>query len=179
MIAVADFHDLTDGDLAEIVREAIRTGTAIDRMASRRIFGGKPPKMWKDWPRGAVALYDAAVRTYESMTRPTHSHSPIRSREQRTLTVRHTWVVIESVGAAAREECGGDEWWELPNVTWAEIAAVVGMSAPALVYRFDRLGWKLEGVWRSRRIVAAPCVVCGDPWPAPKIIENRGPCCHR
>lgn len=175
---MADFHELTDQDMVAVAKEAIRTGVPLDDLVSQRLFNGRPPKLWGDWPPESVALWDAAVSAYRRMVRPEREDSQAKPREKRSVTIRESWVVIESMGTAARLEHGGDAWWLIPYVTWPELAAVFAMSAPALIYRFSGMGWSMDGSWSARRVVTAPCLICGKSWPAEAIEDSRGRCCE-
>lgn len=72
----------------------------------------------------------------------------------------------------------GLEWWNIPGVTWNDLAAVLNIGPRSVQHHFGILGWDFLGAYTTRQVGKAPCATCGVVHEAPRIIERLGPCCR-
>jgi hypothetical protein len=130
------------------------------------MFSALGERVWKR----AIALWRAA--TFHAV-----GCEPVRGREDYPPSLAESWDAIDTVSAQINDP--GLDWWALPHVTWGDLADRIGVGATSTTYHFGVLGWRFEGTYSGRRVVQAPCVECGEPWPTNDIRRRRGPCCQR
>lgn len=164
---------LTDAEIVLIAEQAVDGDEPLDEILAQRIFGGAPPERWGDWPDDAVRMWKDAVAIWRILR---DEHRPeIEEGEDSKVPLRTSWEAIDEV--RARIEMPPRHWFRIPNVTWGDIASVLGLGATSTAWHFGLLGWKLDGVYSTRKVVAAPCVRCGRIHPAEEIHQRLGDCC--
>lgn len=143
----------------------------LDQILTKAIFGDDAPDKWGDWPEEAVKAWSFGCDLYQKNRRLLflrHDIVPI------PLTVDLSWQII--LGLAPDPT----QWWFLPGVTWAHVGYRLGMTPRRASYRMTNLGWRMAGAGMGvpdRKVVAAPCEVCGAVWTPREIDARWGPCC--
>lgn len=157
-----------------LVEAALAGDGPLDRLVTEHLFGGRGPTLWGDWPDHAKDAWRHAVALWRLERGQTVWVPPI-ARDVVYPTVAESWSAFRD--AVSEIVPPGLDWWVIPNVSWGDIASHLGISATATSYHLGVLGWKFQGVYRTRTVVAAPCLECGQPCPAEGIDAGRGPCC--
>lgn len=150
-----------------VVTEYLAGEGPLDRLFCLAVFGQvRGPRMWRDWPKPARDGWDRVVWLHRLMS----------DRPNRLRRAPHA-PTLESAYAAIRGMAPDPEaWWELPGMTWPELAPVLGVSARAVYYHLvEALGWRFAGRGPSRRAVTAPCVTCGGTGD-PRRLSDAGLC---
>lgn len=142
---------LSEAELIELVERALAGEGALDRLYSQAVFGGEPPRMWRQWPTGARDGWDAAVRLY--FARKAETAPPERIND--LLEAPRAWDAVEESMQLSIEE---------GRLSWADLARRLGMGERQALHMLSaRLGFRIvspdkKGV--RRRLEAGPCVVC-------------------
>ena len=144
----------------------------LDKVLTAAIWGDDAPVTWGEWPSEAIEVWNLGCRLYLQDYRSMRcTHLVPRF----VLTVTLSWRTI--LGLAPDP----DEWWLLPGVTWMEVGDRLGLTPRRAAYRMGNLGWRMKGVGMGvpdRRVVAAPCKVCGAVWAPRELRDHWGPCCQ-
>lgn len=151
----------------------VAAGENFDKVVTPMIFGGPPPL--REWPAVAWEAWKAAMRAYDERFL---SGEPVRTYDTEPPTLEESWTAFDAAAAAVAGE--RDEWWKVPRLRWRDVAEVLGSSrARSVSYHFQTIGWTLEGVFVTRHVVTAPCILCGERHPAQRIRDRLGACCRR
>jgi hypothetical protein len=149
---------LTRQDIRELVQRAREEHRPLDHLLAETILPrGKKPIYDRDWPPEARRLWLVAVDIwFEQRRQEPKRPERTRRRCEQPPTLEDTWSVI--LEAAPVRGC----WWNVPGLTWPQIAAQLGVSARVCVYHFcDVFGWRFTGRGAFRRVTHAPCRRCG------------------
>lgn len=165
----------SDRELSLMVRKAIYEGCSLDELVEAYLFRGEPsPLLWGQWPPRARETWDRAVeiwsREHPGLYLPGREMNPRRSGSGDIGEREASWKAVLSLGE--------DTWPDLPNVTWAHLAAKLGLGPRAVIHHYRMLLWAFDGRQASRRVLRAPCTSCGKPWSVARVVRRRGPCCQ-
>lgn len=167
----AEARRLTTDDLRQIVRRVLEGEGSLDELVSAALFGSYDarPYWWRDWPQHARDAWDLAVWLHRLETdRP---RGLKRSRNAPDLTA--AWDTIQEFAPDP------DRWWEVPGISWSAMAELLNVGPRTVHYHVTEvLGFRFEGLGRERRVAEAPCMGCGDPFPAAEIQDRRCPSCR-
>jgi len=169
----ADMRIPTEKELSLLVGEVVSgRSRPFDKVITIAIFGQDAPPTWGDWPKEAVAAWSLGCALYQDARKEQRLDLPKRT----IITLEVSWDIVLSF--AESPEC----WWRLPGVTWAGIGERIGMSPRRVAYRVTGLGWRFTGSGMSvpnRRVVAAPCLCCGDVYHPREMEGWYGPDCWK
>jgi hypothetical protein len=163
----------SDHQLLQLAHDALTGPLCLDYLVTTAIFGTDAPRFWGDWPRDAIEAHRQAVAFYDDLRN--NGLEPTRTKVK--PRAKNSPGLIESWEAVLDLTPPGSRWFVIPNVTWAEIAAILKISAPAASYRYNALGWRFGGCRSTRRVEVAPCIECATPAPAVQIHDRVGVCC--
>lgn len=165
---------VTEAQLAELVDRALANEDSLDALYNKLVFGGKPPRMWGNWPAWARDGWDAAVRLYFARK----GRDEQRGRRSRDLLdAGRAWDAVEECVASSDD--GG--------FTWAELGRTLGMGERRVIHMFvTRLGFRTasfqvampKGRIRKRRVTAGPCVRCLTPIEVERLEGRLCPTCR-
>lgn len=165
------FTTLSEENIEWIVTESLRGGKrrSLEALFNAAAFGhGHDPAAveWAQWPTPAVVAWDKAVALYRERARVTASP---RSRTK-GISSATMWAAMESVVPP------GSVFPAIPYVKPADIARHLPVGPRAVPYWLKKLGWRLAGQRKSRRVADAPCIGCGRTIDAKQI---RGRKCRK
>lgn len=174
------FHVPSMEEAYAVARRSIQEQIPFDRAACEAIFpGGKPPRMYRDWPREAVDAWHAMEAVYTLVRKESLEQAAGGEMRQTggrpcahpEVTLSRAWLVV--VASAANERLD-------QRLTWPDIAA--RLSVPpryAILQVLGRLGFAFEGRYSTRRLVRAPCIRCALSHPVEALDKaHRCPQCR-
>jgi len=175
------------------VERALR-GEVLDHLMMPELFPGGTPELWRDWPLAAREAWDDAAHRFTMRFRALseqHEGRPLvdrremdhrrqyRRREHVRLTLAQAWSAVEASMAHPDPRV---------RLTWLDLtlrlAALVG-GHPIVRQRAaqhqirSRLGFEFGGRPGVRRILRAPCIVCGEVVEAREIEDRTCGGCQR
>ena len=169
-----DMRRLCTDELKAIVGRVVSgRGKPLDTVLTHAIFGNDVPSTWGDWPKEAVAMWKEGCDLYATAR---HEYKLTFRNDGSVITLEHSWEVVLDLSVDL------DEWWCLSGVTWADVGEKFKLTPRRAAYRMSTLGWRMTGSGMSvpnRKVVVAPCVVCGTVCRAVDIWNRLGPECTK
>jgi hypothetical protein len=142
----------TDDWIKDVVEKCVADGAIYDDAMNRALFPNGVPQLWAQWPQPARDAWDRGAVMYLKL-------KPVGEgeREPGTITLQEAWWAIEQSA-------------QNPNVevrySWRDIGTFLNIGERGAQYVLARVyGFVMRGRNYSRKIVAAPCIECGEVWP--------------
>lgn len=159
------YRSLTPQEIDDIALSAARGQGTLDVMLSDAMFGGPPPRYWRDWPKEARDTWDAAISLWSYYTRGRGM-----GRAPRVGLERAWEAVLESADMPPAERYG---WTDLAN-------RLHTLPRKAEYQLVGRLRFAFKGRPPNRRLVRGPCMLCGEVRPVEELVLGTcGPCLER
>lgn len=142
-------------DIDRMVDESLERNIPLERLFNEAVFGGKPPKMWGDWPHYARSAWDTAARIWVYRSRG-YVEPRSRAPNAEIIGIEQAWEAVCASSRAGLEN----------RLSWSDIGHRLGIGGKAASYQFGKLGFVFAGVTgmpsNPREVVAGPCVGCGQ-----------------
>lgn len=136
---------MTDGEIADVVRRALRGEDSLDALVEKQLFRGHPPETVREWSQANWWDWGRAVHAFVSELRERSSSAPAR------VALARAWDAVEASEARARRK----------KLTWGSIARELGTSPRSADYQLTLLGFVFIGKAPNRELHEAPCIKCG------------------
>jgi hypothetical protein len=137
----------TEEWIRDVVEKSIRDGILYDDAMNKALFPNGTPQWWGQWPEEARRAWDRGASLYLQLR-------PIAPRAKRdAVTLERAWTAIET--SMKRKDPDA-------RLSWRDIGGNLGISGRAARSMIEPLGFVLEGRNYTRRLIAAPCISCGE-----------------
>lgn len=141
---------MTDGEITDVVRRALRGEESLDALVERRLFGDDPPETAAEWTQEQWWAWGRAVHAFVTELRERSAQAPAR------LALDRAWAAVEaSQGTGSRKA-----------LTWTSLARYLKTSPRSANHQLTLLGFTFSGRTPNRALEDAPCIRCGCSEPA-------------
>lgn len=147
-----------------LIQASLLRGTAIDKLINEALYPDGAPHYWGQWDENARYWWDHTVRLYGeargfSQTDNQSDRLKEAHRDRQMVSVAEAWAAVDE---SARAEDPVD------RLAWADITKRLQVrNRRRCQYLLDtRLGFTMNGRPGEKELIAAPCILCEEVYPA-------------